>query len=798
MVSLFSVLWGVAASAWGANLQVPSTYPTVQEALDAAVSGDTIQIDGGDYSSEGQLEVDMVVAIESVDPANPAVIPPLKLIYGASLFATSVTLSCDPVFSAVTLNDSSLAAVDLDDITTVPCTTPASRIQAGAFTTVTVRNSLFSSLASTSGAAINAGLSEWVIVDVENTEFTGVTGGQTTTDCSNVPCAGAIDLGANGTLTIRDSRFFQSLGETGTVATWDSQSVTIERTTFEDCVAETGAALWSSGGGTVTLTDVTLINPVGASGAAITIDGQGTATVDITRLRSTDAVNTTGESAVLELMEVPSATVHGAELCGSIGGSGTDLRLINTTATIHGVASIFATGDSAVYQDEGTLTFTHNTIAGAGPWAIGMSIRGAANTTVIDSVLFVDGTGVLLSDSSSGTVNEDDNWAWPSASTLASATVGDPLLQGWEPTTTQCGDIGALWLQAGSPLRDAGDPTVSDLDGSPSDIGAYGGPHAMLGNADADPAWEDLDCDDNDPTIYPGAPEVPSDGIDQDCDGADLEDQDEDGFAATAAGGDDCDDTDPTVYPGATEIPWDGIDQDCDGYDLDDVDGDGFIGTLAGGDDCDDDDITIRPGVPEQWYDGVDQNCDGDDDYDQDGDGFAHDSYAAEDGAPGQDCDDLNPQINPDATEIWYDGDDGDCDGSDDYDQDGDGARHDQFGGQDCDDLDPDRAPLIPEVPYDGVDQDCTGADLIDVDGDGAFGLPVGGDDCNDYDATVSPDLPEDLTEVDRNCDGYTDPTGPIRPKGCDATGGSALPAWWLLSSLPFFVRRRRAPGETR
>src|SRR3990167_776653 len=46
-------------------------------------------------------------------------------------------------------------------------------------------------------------------------------------------------------------------------------------------------------------------------------------------------------------------------------------------------------------------------------------------------------------------------------------------------------------------------------------------------------------------------------------------DFDEDGFQ----GDEECDDFDPTVYPGAPEIPYDGVDQNCDGLDLTDVDG---------------------------------------------------------------------------------------------------------------------------------------------------------------------------------------------------------------------------------
>jgi hypothetical protein len=302
----------------------------------------------------------------------------------------------------------------------------------------------------------------------------------------------------------------------------------------------------------------------------------------------------------------------------------------------------------------------------------------------------------------------------------------------------------------------------------------------------------------------------------------------------------DCNDMDASVSPSATETAADGIDSDCDGAELcyTDYDGDGYrpdeysevegdllctgaglVGADAPGGDCDDADGSVNPDGTESPSDGVDSNCDGLEQcyIDADNDGFRTtdeaiveseaidcdgDGIASAD-APATDCDDERDDVNPEQGDAIGDELDADCDGFEHcyVDADGDGWRITevmesidadcQDDGEatldeplvDCDDTTAGVYPGAEEVLDDGVDQDCDGTDAkSDTD-------PVASDD------TARPDSEdEDEGSEPVPVEVTVELEVPAAEKGGCSTAGSTTPArlsWFLGLGLILGFRRR-------
>lgn len=71
------------------------------------------------------------------------------------------------------------------------------------------------------------------------------------------------------------------------------------------------------------------------------------------------------------------------------------------------------------------------------------------------------------------------------------------------------------------------------------------------------------DCNEGDPNVRPGLPEVANNDVDENCDGLKAYDRDQDNYLAPPLG-EDCNDQRPGIHPYAKEIPGNKVDENCD------------------------------------------------------------------------------------------------------------------------------------------------------------------------------------------------------------------------------------------
>ncbi|MFT4976782.1 MAG: hypothetical protein ACI8S6_002687 [Myxococcota bacterium] len=404
---------------------------------------------------------------------------------------------------------------------------------------------------------------------------------------------------------------------------------------------------------------------------------------------------------------------------------------------------------------------------------------------------YIYGSELLLSDTDtielSFGVTSFDDVSWNPIDYAGGAGISEQLNVGF--TSAVDNDDSINWCAASAAYGD----------------GDYGSPGAAntdcVLDSDGDGYDEDVDCDDDNAAVNPGAAEI-CDDIDNNCnsliddsptDGTTYyADTDDDGYGdfgnpldacARPSGyrtnSVDCNDTNGAINPAAAET-CDGTDNNCSGDESDasdaavwhpDSDADGYgdsgtetyactqpFGHIADGTDCDDVNIAINPGAAETC-DGTDDNCSGNEDDASDTTTYFADADNDKYGDPSTtqaactrpsgyrtnnvDCDDANVAINPGAAET--------CDGTD------DNCSGDESDASDA-------AAWHPDSDADGYGDSSTETYACTQ----PSGYLADATDCDDANVAINPGAAETCDGTDSNCSGNEDDASDATPYFAD------------------------------
>ncbi|MEQ1501895.1 MAG: MopE-related protein [Myxococcota bacterium] len=589
-------------------------FPTIGAALGTVAEGDvvTFQVLAGNYLEDtlelGPNRTVTLSGLGAVTVTNAGDGPVFRVAgVGARLTATSVSLTA---FNDRVIEVAATATVQVDDsvLYTIGLVDEGGAVSVDGATFVGNGDLFLDNVATTGGGhLVGSGGATVELVDCTFTGGFARRGGAVLFSGSD---------SAPTTVTIRGGRFVDNLAAEsgGAIAVTGAVDLTVDDGWFEDNAAENGGVIADYGdpeagpAPTVTLRHTTFVsNTADGNGGAVASVG-GSFVFDDCTLRDNTATDGgavwigAGTTSIdRSLLCRNSATTGGAIATRSAEAlTWWNNRLIENSATGNGGAIDHAGGD---------LALRHTNLLGNSA-SVGGAVSSTGTVTVRDSLVgYTEGATALVGFE----VAEGWNAFWQNvagdvqqlggsdgSSTDDLSADADPGLERYLPGAG-CDAVDDFYSWYGA-LRDRADPLGgADLDTTRADLGAYGGPSAPVApwfdDIDADGVPPLYDCIEGDPEVYPGAEDLPYDGIDADCDRWSDDDHDRDGYDLSI----DCDDDDPARNAGAVDL--DGLDGNCDG--VVDVDSDGYPDST----DCDDHDPRIHPGAVEDPDPDVDLDC---------------------------------------------------------------------------------------------------------------------------------------------------------------------------------------------